>query len=588
MKKQNAAKRRRNAFFLNILWLMIFSVSINPFSVHAAQVDHQAEAEARKLLPIQTNEIENWPHGPEIGADAAILMDADTGTILYAKNIYAQEYPASITKLITSVLAVENSSMNDIVTFSYDAVFSVPYDGSKIGMDMGQELTMEQALYGVLVGSANEVANAVAEHISGTMDDFAVLMTEHAALLGCVNTHFVNANGLPDPDHYTCAYDMALIAREFFSYEILCKMSSTYYYYIAPTDKQPDEIEIYSHNRLLANGRYAYEYLVGSKTGYTDSARQTLVSCAERDGMRLICVVMKEESPYQFEDTVALFDYGFQNFQRLNIAQYETTYSIDDSDFFDTTTDIFGSSQPIMSLDTSDYVVIPVTIDFEDLTCTLSYNCEEEDAIAKLSYSYHGQAVGSTYIRLVQSTPNTFTFDPPDTDTSLQEIPDETSAGDEEQVIFINVKDIILRVLGIAAGAAVLFYIISYLRSYHFSEKRRDRLRRKRRKKDMQAKRMASNTSHLNFRQSHGKRTPGSTAERQVSQPRRAPSSGRRSGASRTSGRPASGYGNSVGSSVMAGSSAAKRPPNRFAGKRRKRRPLRQRLAKWLRSKKKR
>lgn len=586
MKKQNVVKRRRNAFFLNILCLIIFGVSISPFTVYADQVDHQAEAEARKLLPVQTNEIENWPHGPEIGADAAILMDADTGTILYAKNIYAQEYPASITKLITSVLAVENSSMNDIVTFSYDAVFSVPYDGSKIGMDMGQELTMEQALYGVLVGSANEVANAVAEHISGTMDDFAVLMNEHAALLGCVNTHFVNANGLPDPDHYTCAYDMALIAREFFSYEILCKMSSTYYYYIAPTDKQPDEIEIYSHNRLLANGRYAYEYLVGSKTGYTDSARQTLVSCAERDGMRLICVVLKEESPYQFEDTVALFDYGFQNFQRLNIAQYETTYSIDDSDFFDTTTDIFGSSQPIMSLDTSDYVVIPAAIDFEDLTCTLSYDCEEEDAIAKLSYSYHGQAVGSTYIRLVQSASSTFTFDPPDVELPSQEIPAESSPENEEQIIFINVKVIIFWVLGIAVGAAVLFYIISYLRSYHFSDKRRDKLRRKRRKKDMQAKRMASNTSHLDFRRSYGKRTPAA-AEKPAPQPRRSPSSGRRSGTNRTSGRPASGYGNSVGSSVMARSSATKRPPNRFAGKRRKRRPLRQRLAKWLQSKKK-
>ena len=489
---------------LLILFTAVLSLQQAP-CVYAEPIDYNAEAEARKELPIQTNEIENWPQGPKIGAESAILMDADTGTILYAKDIYRQEYPASTTKLMTALLAMENCSMNEIVTFSHDAVFSVPWDGSKIGMDEGQELTMEQALYGILVGSANEVSNAVAEHISGTMEDFAALMTQRAGELGCVNTQFTNANGLPDENHYTCAYDLAMIAREFFSYELLCKMSDTYYYYIAPTDKQPDEIEIYSHNRLLPGTQYAYDYLVGSKTGYTDSSRQTLVSCAEKNGMRLICVILKEESPNQFTDTIALFDYGFNNFQKLNIAQNETTYAIDSSDFFDTATDIFGSSQPIMALDRSDYVVIPTTVDFQDLTCTLSYDCEEEDAIAKLSYSYHGQPVGSTTIRAASQTPS-FTFDA--AYEAAPETVDDTSVPEknEDKVIYINVKKILIGIVITAVIAALIMYGISYVRSYHFAQRQRDRKRRRRRKKNYQSRRRTSDYPKLNFRKSHRRR----------------------------------------------------------------------------------
>lgn len=496
---------------LLLMWTCIFSFGTNSLCVHANVIDYEAEADARKNLPIQTNEIENWPQGPQISADAAILMEVETGTILYAKNIYETEYPASTTKLLTSLLAMEHCSMNEIVTFSYDAVFSVPWDGSNIGMDEGQALTMEQALYGVLVGSANEVSNAIAEHICGSMDDFATLMNERATQLGCVNSHFVNSNGLYDDNHYTCAYDLAIIAKEFFSYELLCKMASTPYYYIAPSDMQPDEIPIYSHNRLLPEKQYAYEYLVGSKTGYTDIARQTLVSCAEKDGMRLICVVLKEESPRQFEDTIALFDYGFSNFSKLNISQNETTYSIDNTDFFDTGTDIFGSSESIMTLDHSDSVILPVTVDFDDLTCDLSYDSEDADTIATLSYSYHGQPVGSTCIRITHNGQDSFTFDPEIQDIgSLNETQNtdtlsEQTQEQEEKVIFINVKKMIFIVIGIAVLTAVVLYLFTYIRSYQFTVKKRERKRR-RRKTTYQPRRNTSSGTALDFRKSRRRR----------------------------------------------------------------------------------
>lgn len=498
-------KRFRYSFFHHCILLTAAVLCLqNPLYACAEPVDYMAEAEARKALPIQTNEIENWPQGPQIGAEAAILMDADSGTILYAKDIYQKEYPASTTKIMTCLLAMEHCSMNETVTFSHDAVFSVPWDGSKIGMDEGQELTMEQALYAILVGSANEVSNAVAEHVSGSTDAFATLMTSRAGELGCVNTHFINANGLPDENHYTCAYDLATIAREFFSYELLAKMSDTFHYYIAPTDKQPNEIDIYSHNRLLPGTKYAYEYLVGSKTGYTDSSRQTLVSCAEKDGMRLICVILKEESPNQFTDTVALFDYGFNNFQRLNIAQNETTYSINSSDFFDTATDIFGSSEPIMTLDPSDYVVIPTTVDFSDLTCDLSYDCDEENAIARLTYSYNGQTVGATTIRAASQTP-TFTFD-----AAYEDQPSPTPVQEEKKdnVIYINVTRILIGIIIAAILAALILYGIAYVRSYHFEQRKRDRKRRRRRRKNYRTVRRTNErtASGLRFRPSRKRR----------------------------------------------------------------------------------
>ena len=479
-----------------------------PLTAYAEQIDYEAEAEARKALPVQTNEIENWPQGPAIGAESALLIDADTGTILYAKDIYRQEFPASTTKLLTALLTIENCTMDEIVSFSQEAVDAVPWDGSNIGMDAGQQLTIEQALYAILVASANEVANAVAEHISGSMEEFALLMTARARELGCTGTNFANPSGLPDPNHYTCAYDLAMIAREFFSHELLCKMSNTYSYYIPPTEFQPDEIEIRSHNRLLPDRPYAYEYLVGSKTGYTDSSRQTLVTCAEKDGMRLICVILKEESPYQFEDTIALFDYGFSNFQKLNIAENETTYSIDTSDFFETKTDIFGSSKSIMEIDRSDYVIIPNTIQFKDLTCELSYDCDEADAIATLSYSYHGQPVGASTIRIVNRDVPAFTFDQtytPMPETEMVEVasPDEP----EERVIFINVKKIIFWVVIAAVAVATIFIIIAYIRSYHFAEKQRDRKRRNRRKKDYRTRfSSVSDRPKLNFRKKRRRR----------------------------------------------------------------------------------
>lgn len=234
--------RKRSVISLLILSLSFSILAGSPITAQAASTEELQElAEARKTLPVQSNEIENWPSGPQIGAQAAILMDANTGVILYAKNVHERLYPASTTKIMTCLLAMERGNLDDTVKFSHEAVFSVPADGSNMGMDEGEALSLEECLYGIMVASANEAANAAAEYISGSISEFVDLMNLRAKEIGCTDTHFTNTNGLHDPEHYTSVYDLALISSYFFQNEMLCKISNTPRYHFEATATQPDD-----------------------------------------------------------------------------------------------------------------------------------------------------------------------------------------------------------------------------------------------------------------------------------------------------------------------------------------------------------
>lgn len=446
----------------------ILSVTFFTSFLTVSATDMLEQAELRKSLPIQSNQIENWPDGPAIGAEAAILMEANTGTILYEKNINERLYPASTTKILTCLIAAEQASLSDVITMSDDAVFSVPVDGSKIYLDVGDQITMDQALQAVLIASANDAANGIAEFIGGSLDGFADIMNKRAEELGCTNSHFVNSNGLHDENHYTTAYDLATIGRAFFSNELLCKYASTKRLHLEPTDTQPKDIIENSKNKLYSGMEYEYEYLVGSKTGYTDQSRQTLVSCAEKNGMKLICVILKEESPYQYEDTISLFDYGFGNFQIVNIAESDSEYVINNANFFTTNNDIFGSSKPILALNEKDYIILPNTADLKDVQSSISYDVTEENQIALINYTYNGVPVGSVSVDLAADSVFSYQFD-----SAANEMETESTDAEEDNIIFVNVKTILLWVLGISGGLIAVFFLRAIINNYHFSRKRR-------------------------------------------------------------------------------------------------------------------
>ena len=462
-------------------------------SVCADTQSNEERLEAQRAMAIQSNETPNWPAGPVVSAEAAILMEADTGTILYSKNIHQKEYPASTTKILTTLIATEQCSLDEVVTFSHDAVFDNPPGSSGIAMDVGQTLTMEQCLNAILIRSANEVCFAVAEHMTGTTDwsVFAGIMNERAKELGCLNSNFVNPNGLPDENHYTTAYDLAMIGRAFFANEMLCKISLSKRLEIPASDTVPEAKIENNAMQIIPGGKYAYEYLVGCKTGYTNAARSCLVSCAEKDGMKLICVVMKEESPHQFDDTISLFEYGFSNFQKLNVAAHETKYTVDNNDFFQMDNEVFGGVKSILSIDPDAGVVIPVTAVFDDMDSSLSYEEAAEGTIAVIDYTYHGLPVGSAAVNAVQKETKKFDFEEQqESENTGESVQAQDSVKEESEnkedapnIIFVNVKLVIFWIVGISVFLILLFVIRAIIGNYQFAKRRKIRTRHKKRKR---------------------------------------------------------------------------------------------------------
>jgi len=254
---------------------------------------------------------------PELDAESAVVMDAKTGQILFEKNMHQKQYPASITKIMTGMLAIEKGNLNDTLTISKDAVFSIGRNSSHIALDVDEKISLKQALYALSVASANDAANGIAEHIAGNQESFARLMNERAEEAGAKNTNFVNAHGLPDDDQYTTAYDMARIMKQAIKEPEFVEIFQKNRYQIPPTNEQSEKRYLVSRNRLL-NGEHEYEGVIASKTGWTSQANHTLVTAAEQSDRELIVVVLNNQSmSAKFEDTIDLLDYGFKNFKKV-------------------------------------------------------------------------------------------------------------------------------------------------------------------------------------------------------------------------------------------------------------------------------
>lgn len=420
-----------------------------PLSLLAAPVEHEVTVSSLDA---------NWPQGPGISSETAILIEANTGAILYEKEAHKQMYPASITKILTTLIATEQCALDEQVTFTAETLATIPFDSSRIWVDDGEYLSMEDCLGAILIVSANDVAAGVAEHISGSLDDFATLMNERATELGCLNSHFVNAHGYHDPDHYTTAYDMAQIARAFFENDLLSSLSRQRSFKIAPSAGQPDDIWEFSKNQLFETRTYEYEYLVGSKTGYTDKAGQTLVSCAQKDGMKLICVVMNAESPEQYKDTITLFDFGFSYFTTANIYENDKTYVATDSFYDVDAIDVLGDSSPLLYLDEDANIVLPKSASFEDVTSYITMADEGSLALATAHYQYGTHHIGEAPIY----TSNTnVTFG----NTVSLENTDDFSLGsnDDSKTIHVNIKKILFVLVPSVIVAVFVYWAYGYI-----------------------------------------------------------------------------------------------------------------------------
>lgn len=270
----------------------------------------------------------------EISAPSAILIESKTGRILYEKNSEEKRYPASTTKIMTALLTLENvEDLQSKATVSYNAVFSVPSGYSVDTLKVGEELSIEELLYALLVKSSNEAANVLAEYVAGNVDSFATMMNTRAAELGCKNTNFVNPNGIHNENHYSTAYDLSLIAKEAMKNETFRKIVSTVSHTLPSTNKyeQTDRNLITTNDLINKKNKNYYEYAIGIKTGYTAYAKNCLVAGANKDGVELISVVLGTDKKEvnglskRDTDTKTLFEYVYNNFSQKNVSTARET-----------------------------------------------------------------------------------------------------------------------------------------------------------------------------------------------------------------------------------------------------------------------
>lgn len=357
--------------------------------------DAEAEEEERPepdayFEPIQTDAVAGWPAGPAVWAESAVVMDLDSSAILYSKNMDAAKYPASITKIMTALLAIENSRPDERVTFSEHAIFGIERNSSHIGIRVGEILSMEECLYGMMLESANEVCLAVAEHIGGSVEGFVAMMNQKAAELGCTNTNFTNPNGLPDENHYTSAHDMALIAKAAYDNKTFRKVCQTRYYKIPTTNVCGEERWLNNHHKMLPEKEYSYDGCTGGKTGFTQAALNTLVTYAERNGRRLVCVSLRTNGAQYYIDTASLLDYGFNNFQNITLYDRKTNpmaHTLYPSLYF-------GQPTTVDALRPTTVVTIPVSAAQDQIETVAAVN---ENALTR-TYYYNQYQVGSESI----------------------------------------------------------------------------------------------------------------------------------------------------------------------------------------------
>lgn len=375
-----------------ITFLLIFTVlfSINSIQIFAetetsqiqnAENSTEATTEAPSVVKNYAEEGKELP----LNSRAAILIDANTGTVLYEKNAHEKLYPASITKVLTGYIACSEGNLDDTLTVSQTAYDGMGEGGSSIGLVPGEQVNFRDGMYGVMLESANEVCMAIAEHMSGTVEAFVEKMNETAAAIGCTESHFANPHGFHDDNHYTTCYDMALITKQAITNEDFNQIWGTISYQIPATNMNVTRYLNNKDKMIAPTSEYYYPDLLGGKTGFTDEAGNTLVSYAERNGASLISVVMKADGyNNSYTDSANLLDYGFSVYNErstiFKASDYSSTANViqtyKDKTYELGTVGIGAASDVDMALPefmTADKITVTTNVD-ENLTAPVSIN----------------------------------------------------------------------------------------------------------------------------------------------------------------------------------------------------------------------
>ena len=339
---------------------------------------------------------------PAILSESAVLIDASSGTILAQKNADKKMYPASLTKIMTAILAIELGELTDVITVDDDTPFEI--EGSHIALEPGEILTLKDLLYALMLPSANDAASVIAKHYGGSLENFVKMMNQKAKELGAYNTNFTNPHGLHDTNHYSTAADLALITKYTMENDTFRKIVSTTKYEIQTTNKKDEPRYFTSLNKLIYNTSYNqiyvdgayispyYEYATGAKTGYTPQAGNCLVATAKKDGTELIAVTMKGISLEMYQDAHNLFNYGFEEYESATLVGKNTfikNIKIPSGDSKEISLITESDLTALIKKDTLDDIKSNVYID--DITLPI----EKNSVIGKIEYTLDNKVIGA-------------------------------------------------------------------------------------------------------------------------------------------------------------------------------------------------
>lgn len=420
---------------------------------------------------------------PDLVCNAAIVMDASTGQILYEKNAYEKKYPASITKILTMLVALEHGvDFDETVTMSENAIWGIERNSTHIGLDVGEKVTVRDLMYATMVESANECAYAVAELVAGDLDSFAELMNQRIEEIGCESTHFVTPNGLHDDNHYTCAYDMALITKEALKNDTFRELAGTLSYVVPETNLADETRPLWNGNKMINPAEaYYYEYCKGGKTGYTSMANNTLVTFAEKDGLELICVILDCDGwKYSYTDSRALYNYCYNNYTYFYPLS-DFTFESGDEDTTDENT-ILKNYYSSLNHEMVDLVVdkdysllLNKTVDTTKIEKVINlYDTAQENVLGEINFIYDGEQIGSTPI--TSTTP------------LLSSQMTQEEGDDDGPSIWSKIGKVLLRILMVIAALIVVLIIYmliaALIRKIRRNRRRRGYNRRRRRRDD--------------------------------------------------------------------------------------------------------
>lgn len=360
-----------------------------------------------------------WPKCPSIKAKEAVVMDLATGTILVAKNENKKWYPASTTKIMTALLAIEHAkSLDEEVEFTKEAIDAADRGSSSIGMTPGEKLPLKECLYGLMLASANEVANALAIHTAGSMDAFADMMNEKAKELGCTNTHFRNPSGLYEKDHYTTPADLAKIAGAAIKVDAFREIVSTRKHVIPETNLMKEKRPLSNTHQLfnpVQNPEYAYEYCYAGKTGYTNESKFSLVSFAKKGTMDVVCVIMHAESKeVQYTNTKKLIDYAFKRFRMLQADKIPLKLNENAGTIYTHILENDPSAE--FTVSGASALAVPKKCDINGVVTKIIENDITairvgENCIGSVEYQYGGSRIGSA--ELIYTSSKAYSFEKP-------------------------------------------------------------------------------------------------------------------------------------------------------------------------------